>query len=43
MTVDPGWVPPGTDVTKANVARVENPAKYWALVGVARYDGPAEA
>jgi hypothetical protein len=26
MTVDPGWVPPGTDVTKANVARVYD---YW--------------
>jgi hypothetical protein len=26
MTVDRGWVPPGTDVTKANVARVYD---YW--------------
>jgi hypothetical protein len=26
MTADPGWVPPGTDVTKANVARVYD---YW--------------
>jgi S-adenosyl methyltransferase len=85
MTVDPGWVPPGTDVTKANVALdpniratmranraflgravrflagqagirqfpewrpdspddiTEDPAKYWALVGVGRYDGPPKA
>ena len=26
MTVDPGWVPPGIDTTKANVARVYD---YW--------------
>jgi S-adenosyl methyltransferase len=26
MTVEPGWVPPGTDTTKANVARVYD---YW--------------
>jgi hypothetical protein len=26
MTVEPGWVPPGIDTTKANVARVYD---YW--------------
>jgi hypothetical protein len=26
MTVEPGWVPPGIDATKANVARVYD---YW--------------
>jgi SAM-dependent methyltransferase len=26
MTVDPGWIPPGTDTAKANIARVYD---YW--------------
>jgi len=26
MTVEPGWVPPGIDTTKANIARVYD---YW--------------
>src|SRR3984893_8287469 len=26
MTVEPGWIPPGIDTTKANVARVYD---YW--------------
>ena len=26
MTVEPGWIPPETDTTKANIARVYD---YW--------------
>ena len=26
MTVEPGWVPPGIDTSKANIARVYD---YW--------------
>ena len=26
MTVEPGWVPPGVDTSKANIARVYD---YW--------------
>ena len=44
MTVEPGWVPPEVDTTKANVARVYD---YWAggdhNFQVVRYDGPSPA
>jgi hypothetical protein len=41
--LEPGlvWIPEWRPDSPADIP--ENPAKYWALVGVARYDGPPEA